>query len=131
MRYTVPVHFTVAAKSVKEAEHKIRDRLALIQPRYPFVVQEAQSQDGITDANISLELRNFLYAEVQNNDQDVSGYNTDLNYCMSSLQQMPDDVIIEQCGSIMLPEIEKELQALIDKYGGGTAAASFDALQEK
>jgi len=130
MKYTVPVHFQVTAANAEQAEAKIKARLEGHQVGFSFKVQQAESNSIPASTKISLELRNFLHAEIQNNDKDTDGWNTDLQYAFDSLGQMPDDVVIEQCGSIMLPEIYGELQRLIKKLGGttqcGTLVEMFD-----
>jgi hypothetical protein len=125
MKFTVPVYFSVSGRSAEEAEAKLKARLKGHQVGYGYKVGQAEANSVPSGIKISLELRNFLDAEIQNNDNDTSGWDTDLQYAFDSLGQMPDDVVIEQCGSIMLPDIYTELQRLIKKVGGTTQCATL------
>jgi len=131
MKYTVPVYFQVSGKDAPQAAAKIKARLEGHELGFAFKVGEPESHSIPKNVKISFELRNFLHAEIQANDSDTSGHNTDLDYAKSSLEQMPDDVVIEQCGCIILPDIGTELDKLIKRLGWTTQCGDlvelFDA----
>lgn len=130
-KYTVPVAFEVSAKSCAEAEAKVKQKLKAAKLRAR--VEEAYGHD--IKFTMSSELKQIIEGEIQSNESDVSGYGTDLNYVLGSLQQMDDDTFMDNYGAIYemhdertdggsdLEDVTAELEALIAKVGGSTICA--------
>lgn len=113
MLYTVPIHFTVSGKSSKEAAAKIKARLEGHQVGFKFMVQEAQAQKP-GKVKASDALRAFLNREIESNDDDATRWLTDLNYCLDSARDPENGASAK---------VVKELERLVAKVGGTTAAA--------
>jgi hypothetical protein len=130
MKYIVPVNFVIDASSAAQAEEKMKDLLDA-KGITDFSIHSPSGEAG-TKPRLSERLQTFLDAEIQNNDDDTSGHTTDLDYVKGSLEQMPDDVLIEQCdydGDLSPAEFAGHLNAEFDvlyaKYGGGTIVADL------
>jgi hypothetical protein len=115
MKYTVTVHFYVDAKDCNEAEKKVQARLKGHEVGYKFQVQSAQAHRA-DEVKVSEELRLFLDTEIQNNDEDVSGWLTNLNYCLDSARDENNE-----CPATVV----RELEVLVQQVGGTTCAALF------
>jgi hypothetical protein len=130
MKYSVSATFEIEGNNAQDAQDRLTEMLKNAKVD-PLAVHSA-SGDTSVKPRLSERLQTFLDAEIQNNDDDTSGHTTDLDYVKGSLEQMPDDVLIEQCdydGDLSPAEFAGHLNAEFDvlyaKYGGGTIVADL------
>lgn len=128
MKYTVPVNFVIEAGSAAQAEERMKDLLG----SKGLTGFSIHSPNGETDPKpaLSPELAHFINSEIQGNDHDVEGYTTDLDYIKGTLEQMPDEDVVENSGyqgelddEDFAKQLNAEFDAIYAKYGGGTTAS--------
>lgn len=109
MKYIVQVELTVSAKNTDVARSKA---VALLKEK------------GVRGANVgglraispdlpelSDELRTFIRKEIDNNDEDTSGYETTLATVHGNLFQMPADLLADEVGALTIGGNEEEFHA--------------------
>lgn len=130
MKYTVPVNFVIEAGSAVCAEERLKD-LFDAKGIKEFSIHSPSGDTSVKPV-LSDELKAFLDSEIQNNDDDLSGYNTDLDYVKGTLAQIPNEDLVESCeygGDLPIEDfvryLNEEFGSLYNKYGGGTIVAEL------
>lgn len=112
MTYLVPVDFRVEANSADEATTLVEQILNTCNA--PHLVNQG-CRESVSDVKISPELAEFLDDAIQGNDNDTSGWETDLDWCLQTTEDNET--------------VKKELEALAAQVGGAVKAANFSERQ--
>lgn len=126
MKYSVQVWVELDAADAKTAIKQVESQFS----NEGVYVGSATFVDDIVAGNkpvISKELATFMKTEVQSNDNDPSGWDTNLDYIDAMFEQMPDDLIeefsdYEGDDPEFVDKLKKEFDLLYDRYGGLTSA---------
>lgn len=131
MEHVITVTVRVKAETSNEAREQVKRQLAESSLQNYHV---GSSGYCYVDPKpiISDELACFLTGEIDDNDNDNDGWQTDLDYASSSLEQMPDDIVVvcadyqgEDSDEVFVEKLKAEFDALYDKYGGETPIRSL------
>jgi hypothetical protein len=115
-KFVVPVSFAVEADSADHSTEVVEKLLANLGPIVGehFTVYQGHRTD-VTDVQVSAELQEFLDDVVTNNDHDVSGWDTDLDWAFAVADDNDD-----------VPDnVRDELTNLINQVGGEVKVANL------
>lgn len=126
--YRVSVNFLVEANNADAAQKVVKDEIKSI--KSPKIHVDHVNQGCLTNLNdpeikISEKMLDFFAECIRDNEYDVSGYDTDLDYVNQVLVSREEENNKDYVTDTLYTELRTELDNLLKKIGLGTQVANL------